>query len=95
MEYDRLSSVNKIIHKKSPSEWDASWNFCSKASKAIPSWQARKGRRHVLPELHCCIIFIDLFVFTALQQSTSVDTKSKVDKNVNKQVDANKVYFDG
>ena len=32
-----------------------------------------------------------IFVFPALQQSTSVDTRSKVDKSVNKQVDAIKV----
>ena len=36
-------------------------------------------------------MFIVFVVFPALQQSTSVDTKSKVDRNVNKQVDAIKV----
>ena len=43
-------------------------------------------------EFHSSIVLIIPFVLTALQQSASVDTKSKVDENTNKQIEVNKVH---
>ena len=57
MEYNRLSSVNKIIHKKNPSRWGTS---CSKVSKAVPSCQARKERRYIIPT--ACTVNLESFI---------------------------------